>query len=252
MPFEIRARNGGKLVLIRHSGDVDSKEVTDAIREIDHVKDPDDPPRLLVDVRAAKSFPHHEELLTYLWQHARNAPPIRRLALVTSEQHRETIEVIVSGHESLGTPARIFEDELEALTWVMRSRQEEANRKTIAAFDQMSSVRVYVSDLDRARVFYADTLGLSALEHAARDGQSMFRLSNVGLLLETVDPDDDDFEQLVGRQTGITLRVKDIDGVYVRLSSLGVQFVDEPHRRETGDRVVSFRDVDDNVLTLIS
>jgi catechol 2,3-dioxygenase-like lactoylglutathione lyase family enzyme len=252
MPFEIRARNGGKLVLVRHSQDVDCREITDALAEISRVQDPTDPPRLLIDVRAADSFPRYEELLAWLWQHPGPATDIKRLALVTSEAHRSTIEAIAAGHEARHTPVRIFEDELEALTWVMRARGSSNLRSRDAAFEELAAVRIFVSDVARARMFYAEMLGLGAFEHMGCECEPLFRLSNASFLVAGVDRQDERFDRLVGRVTGISFRVKDIDATFVRLSSLGVKFCGEPRKQESGLREVDFHDPDDNVLTLIS
>lgn len=252
MPYEIRARDGGKLVLVRHSGDVVCKEITDVLAELHEISNPDEKPRLMVDVRAADSFPTNDEILAWLWQHPTSAPEVKRLALVTSEAHAETIKAMAAGHESRGTSVRVFEDELEALTWAMRARGDSRKRVEEAAFNELASVRIFVSDVERARKFYSDVLGLGSFEHVGSAEEPLFRLSNASFLIAPVDQQDKLFDQLVGRVTGVSFRVRDIDGIFVRLSSQGVQFCDEPVQNGNGERIVDFRDPDENVLTLVS
>jgi catechol 2,3-dioxygenase-like lactoylglutathione lyase family enzyme len=222
------------------------------LAELDRFTTPGEIPRLLVDIRSAESFPSNEELMEWFWQHPTSFPKVKRLALVASELHAETIRAIADGHESQGTPARIFEDELEALTWAMRARGESSKRESEAAFSELASVRIFVSDIERAREFYSDVLGLGAFEYVGCEREPLFRLNNACFLIEPVDQQHSLYEQLVGRVTGVSFRVRDIDGIYARLSSEGVEFCSKPEQRESGERRVDFHDPDNNVLTLVS
>lgn len=107
-----------------------------------------------------------------------------------------------------------------------------------------------VEDLDRAIVFYRDTLGLQFL-FAAPPQMSFFRSGNVRLLVGVP-------EANRPRQRGsmIYFRVEDIHAVHGTLAERGVRFVAAPHvvhRTPTTELWLSeFRDPDGNDLALMS
>lgn len=115
----------------------------------------------------------------------------------------------------------------------------------------VSAVRVFVSDLERAREFYTGPL---ALRVAGTDERSwlLFRLANASLLVESVDRSDPEFEQFVGRFTAMSFDTKDIQQAYERLSALGVQFDMPPEKQFWGGMLAYFRDPDGNVLGLVA
>src|ERR1700752_1047551 len=68
---------------------------------------------------------------------------------------------------------------------------------------QLSFVRVFVTDWQRAIHFYTETLGMpSAL---LTDGWAQFATGQAQLALERVDPDDPESEESVGRFVGVSL-----------------------------------------------
>jgi len=116
--------------------------------------------------------------------------------------------------------------------------------------DELSAVRLFVSDLERAVEFYRATLGL---ELTAQDQSSyaLFQLPNITLIVEPVDPTDTEFNELVGRFTGISFSTADIRTAYDGLCSAGVHFVGPPKTQEWGGILAHFHDPDHNVLTLV-
>ena len=115
---------------------------------------------------------------------------------------------------------------------------------------ELSAVRLFVSELQPAVEFYHGTLGL---ELTARDesGYAVFQLTNVTLLVERVDPAGAEFNELVGRFTGVSFSTGDISAAYDRLSSAGVHFSGPPARQVWGGILAHFHDPDHNVLTLV-
>jgi predicted enzyme related to lactoylglutathione lyase len=115
---------------------------------------------------------------------------------------------------------------------------------------ELSAVRLFVSELQRAVDFYGGTL---ALELTTRDesAYAVFQLSNVTLLVERVDPADAEFKELVGRFTGVSFDTADIRAAYDRLVSAGVRFAGPPEKQVWGGILAHFHDPDDNVLTLV-
>lgn len=58
-------------------------------------------------------------------------------------------------------------------------------------------------------------------------------------------------ELLVGRFTGLSLKVPNIYESYERLVSSGVEFLDPPEQQPWGGWLASFKDVDSNILTIV-
>ena len=117
----------------------------------------------------------------------------------------------------------------------------------------VSTVRVFVSDLRRALEFYTGPL---ALRVSATDDSSwvLFRLSNAGLLIESVSGasgESREHKELVGRFTGVSFDTDDIQRAFDELSALGVRFEGPPERQFWGGTLAHFYDSAGNVLTLV-
>lgn len=106
---------------------------------------------------------------------------------------------------------------------------------------------VFVTDLARAKSFYVDLLGLPVA------GQSEMLIEffpgttttmGVSLALH------DDARSLVGRHTGITLKVENIVGVCETLKNGGVHFV-EPLESSPWGKMAVVRDFDGNMIALV-
>ena len=111
---------------------------------------------------------------------------------------------------------------------------------------KLAAVRLFVEDLAAARSFYADLLGLRpvSLEASAL-------LFDVGPLL-IVEPADDEAraEGLVGRFTGISLRVDDIDALHASLKS-SCTIVGPPERQAWGGTLMHVKDPSGNVVSFV-
>lgn len=114
----------------------------------------------------------------------------------------------------------------------------------------VAQVLIPVEDLDRAVVFYRDTLGLPFL-FTAPPQMSFFQCGTVRLLVG-VPPAD----QPRGRGSAIYFQVSDIHGVFAELSRRGVAFQAAPHvihRAPEFDLwLAEFRDPDGNTLVLMA
>lgn len=111
----------------------------------------------------------------------------------------------------------------------------------------MKNVVVFVSDLARARGFYADLLKLPLA------GQTEMLLEffpgsattlGVALALQ------EDARRLVGRHTGITLRVERIEELCESLRGGGVRFI-EPLESSPWGRMAVIADPDGNQFALV-
>ena len=114
----------------------------------------------------------------------------------------------------------------------------------------VSAVRVFVSDFQRALEFYTGPLGLHV---AGTDDESwlLFRLANANLLVEPVDRSSEEYDELVGRFTGMSFDTDDIQRAFERLSALGVRFDMPPEKQFWGGYLAYFRDPDQNILALV-
>lgn len=113
----------------------------------------------------------------------------------------------------------------------------------------IAAVRVFVSDLDRARGFYQGTLGLPLRSEA---GEALvFDAGNCILIVEHCDAEEDKAHRLVGRFTGISFGVPDIAAAHRRLSEQQVPFDGPPITQDWGGQLAHFSDPDGNILTLV-
>ena len=107
-----------------------------------------------------------------------------------------------------------------------------------------------VEDLDRAIVFYRDTLGLRFL-FSAPPQMSFFQSGNVRLLVGVPEAD-----QPRQRGSAVYFQVADIHAVFQTLVERGVKFGASPHvvhRTPTAELwLTEFRDPDGNQLALMS
>lgn len=111
----------------------------------------------------------------------------------------------------------------------------------------LKNIVVFVTDLAKARLFYVDLLGLPVA------GQSEMLIEffpgaattlGVSLALH------EDARSLVGRHTGITLKVDNIVGVCEILKTGGVHFV-EPLDSSPWGKMAVVQDFDGNMIALV-
>jgi predicted enzyme related to lactoylglutathione lyase len=114
---------------------------------------------------------------------------------------------------------------------------------------RIAAVRIFTTQLDRARRFYGDTLGLGG----RRDGPgwSLFTLAGTDVVVEGIDVDDAEAAGLVGRFLGLSFAVDDIARAYEDLCRRGVAFAAPPRREPWGGTLAHGRDPDGNVFTLV-
>ncbi len=109
----------------------------------------------------------------------------------------------------------------------------------------LHAVAIFVTDLERARAFYEDALGLPL---AAR-GSFGFQFLEAPPHLGVHPAGHPAARAMVGRETGLTLRVADLLDYCNRLGEHGVRFVAEPTQQGFG-MMAMVADPDGNVLAL--
>ncbi len=118
-----------------------------------------------------------------------------------------------------------------------------------SALSDIGQIGCAVSDLERAVVFYRDTLGLKHL-FSAPPGLAFFAAGDVRLMLSR--PEKEDSERFT---SAIYFKVSDIQAARDALASRGVTFEVEPHRvAKMPDHelwMAFFRDPDRNLLALM-
>ena len=116
---------------------------------------------------------------------------------------------------------------------------------------KLATVRVFVTDWERAIRFYSDTLGMAVAHRSDEWGWAQMATGEGQLALERVDAGDDEGQALVGRFLGVSLQVADVVAIYEALAERGVEFVAPPERQPWGGILAHLRDPDGNVLTLV-
>lgn len=111
----------------------------------------------------------------------------------------------------------------------------------------MKNVVLFVTDLARAKAFYAGQLGLPL----AGETQMMLEFfpasgTTLGIALAL----QDEARNLVGRHTGITLQVKGIEKLCEAMTSSGVTFV-EPLEVSPWGKMAVIADPDGNQFALV-
>ncbi len=136
MPYEIKYAGKGKLIIVRHAGSVDCKEITEAALVVDRLVNALDPPYLLVDLRAATGLPTLDEILESRRLRPRQSPLVEKLAYVTNCNYSQTVEGMALGHIKSGISVHVFTGELEAMEWLFRPN-------TAARLETMVISRIY-------------------------------------------------------------------------------------------------------------
>lgn len=114
---------------------------------------------------------------------------------------------------------------------------------------RIAQVAVHVKDVERAKVFYRDVVGVRHLFDAP-PGLSFFDCGGTRLMLATPEGDERRASSI------IYFDVSDIAGEHARMLEAGVRFMEPPRMiADLGDREVwlaAFDDGEDNVMALMS
>jgi len=116
---------------------------------------------------------------------------------------------------------------------------------------KLYAVRIFTTDWDRSVDFYQETVGLPLTFSDQAFAWAEFDLGGARLGIEGMDAGAPDAEALIGRFTGISLSVDDIDLAYAGLREKGVEFTAPPEKQAWGGSLAHFKDPDGNILTLL-
>jgi len=116
----------------------------------------------------------------------------------------------------------------------------------------LSAARVFVRNIAEAKEFYAECLALSLQVDGSEYGYCVFSAGQTDLVVELVGPDaPEDDQALVGRFTGLSFSVDDIEATHQQLVSAGVQFNGAPEKQQWGGWLATFKDTSGNEIQLV-
>ncbi|HUL70557.1 MAG TPA: VOC family protein [Gemmatimonadales bacterium] len=107
------------------------------------------------------------------------------------------------------------------------------------------SVAIFVHDIERAKVFYRDHLGLPMTKEGSFGAEFLEGPTHLGVH-PAIHPD---ARALVGRHTGVTLHVEDLLEYCDRLRQHSVRFIAEPTQQAWGIMAM-ISDPEGNVFAL--
>ena len=113
----------------------------------------------------------------------------------------------------------------------------------------VAAVRIFVSDLERARAFYRDAVGLS--ETGSGPAYVVFALGTTTIVLEAVPLHEPEHDELVGRLLGVSFDVADVEQAQRELAARGVGFLGPPEKQDWGGTLAFACDPDGNIITLV-
>ena len=113
----------------------------------------------------------------------------------------------------------------------------------------IEAARVFTTRLAEARRFYAEALGLN--EVLSNDAVVMFDTGQAKLIVEHVAVDDPEASDLVGRFTGCSFMVADMETALNSLGDREIEWLGPPERQGWGGILSHLKDPDGNILTLV-
>ena len=117
---------------------------------------------------------------------------------------------------------------------------------------RLAAVRLFVHEIEAARDFYRDVLGLRLEGDGSAQGYCVFESQGIQLIVEVVPRDAPAHDlEMVGRFSGVSFAVEDIAAEHRRLAEAGVEFAAVPERQAWGGTTAAFHDPAGNELTLV-
>ena len=116
---------------------------------------------------------------------------------------------------------------------------------------RVAAIRLFVTDLGRAETWYRGVLGSPPTAGGAEAGFVVFD-AGCDLVIEPVTGDSEiPADQLVGRFTGVSFVVADIEAAHRSLVERGVSIVGEPELQPWGGVLATIADPDGNQMQLV-
>jgi predicted enzyme related to lactoylglutathione lyase len=117
---------------------------------------------------------------------------------------------------------------------------------------ELNTARVFVKDIDEAKLFYSNKLGLQLKADGSRYGYCVFKTGNTELVIEAIAADASEEDKvLVGRFTGLSFTVQDVIEKHSELAALGVSFTGLPEKQFWGGILATLQDPSGNELQIV-
>jgi predicted enzyme related to lactoylglutathione lyase len=117
---------------------------------------------------------------------------------------------------------------------------------------ELNTARVFVKDIESAKQFYSGKLGLKIKADGSQYGYCVFNAGSTDLVVETVADDAPDEDRvLVGRFTGLSFTVRDVEAKYRELAASGVPFTGLPEKQQWGGILATLQDPAGNELQIV-
>jgi uncharacterized glyoxalase superfamily protein PhnB len=116
---------------------------------------------------------------------------------------------------------------------------------------RLAAARIFVIHVDEASALYESVLGLQVRARSPEAGYVVFASGTCELVVERVAseaPAED--RALVGRFTGLSFHVHDLDALYRSLMQRGAHFIAPPERQSWGGVLATLQDPAGNALQL--
>jgi len=117
---------------------------------------------------------------------------------------------------------------------------------------QLAAARIFVWDVAEAKTFYTDKLGLVLTGMDAAKTVCIFDTGNTKLIVESIPRDaPEDDRALVGRFTGLSFAVADVQAHCKQLEARGVKLAGPPEQQSWGGWLATFEDPAGNRLQFV-
>ena len=117
---------------------------------------------------------------------------------------------------------------------------------------ELNTARVFVKDINLAKQFYSEKLGLTIKADGSQYGYCVFKAGSTELVIEAVADDAPEEDRvLVGRFTGLSFTVQDTEKKYRELAAMGVSFTGLPEKQFWGGILATLRDPSGNELQIV-
>ncbi len=118
---------------------------------------------------------------------------------------------------------------------------------------RLDSIQIFVSDIEKAKKWYSEILGMELIEEYPEIKCLLMRLDNAEFYIETPCPEwGEGWDTVkIGGRTPIIFKTKDIKKSVDKLKLKNVKFVEEILKRPWGQYKAVFTDLDGNEFNLV-
>ena len=113
----------------------------------------------------------------------------------------------------------------------------------------LGNVTVVVKDLNKSLRFFRDKIGLRLAFFDKKHDWVCFDAGRMAFSLTK--PWNRESRKMIGRRTGLSFFVEDIEKTAKALKKKRVRFTIEPHKRNWGGMLAAFKDIDGNSYFLL-